>query len=434
MTAGRNRKVFVISLALQGAAAIALTVAARSGAAPSLVVLCLAVCFVPYAALLACAGALADPRAVSRIAIIAATLFGAAWVLAPPMLSDDLYRYLWEGRLWLEGLNPYRFAPDDPVAAHLRDEAWSRINNRPLASIYPPLSQMLFVVAAAFGGTATSVKILALLAHLVSAAVMGHVTSSSRTTVALALNPLLLSEAALNGHLDILCGMALLIAAWALGQRHFVRAGAAALAAIGLKLVGLVLLPLLWRRPKVLLATALGAALMLVPLFAWRVPADPVSGTGQFAARWRGNESLFAAVDYFSRLILEDDLAHLVARGLVALALSLLCVYVAWRRAPPLQAARLLVWAVLLLSPQVNPWYLAWLLPLELAAGASAGIAWSALVLVAYAPLDSWVAEGVWVMPLGLQILEYSLLAFALILDPRRPSLRLLPGTQPVPS
>jgi hypothetical protein len=173
---------------------------------------------------------------------------------------------------------------------------------------------------------------------------------------------------------------------------------------------------------------------MVVPLFAWRVPADPVSGTGQFATRWRGNESLFAAVDYLSCRVLDDDLAHLVARVLVALALVLLCIFVAGRRLPPLQSARVLVWAVLLLSPQVHPWYLAWLLPLELAAGASAGLAWSALVLVAYAPLDSWVAEGVWVMPPGLQILEYSLLGFALILDPRRPGLRRLPGRQPVSS
>jgi hypothetical protein len=245
---------------------------------------------------------------------------------------------------------------------------------------------------------------------------------------------LLLSEAALNGHFDILCGQALLIAVWALGQRRFARAGAATVAAIGLKLVGLVLLPLLWRRPKVLLATVLGAALMLVPLFGWRVPADPVSGTGQFAVRWRGNESLFAAVDYLSCRVLDGELAHLVARMLVAVALILLCIFVAGRRLPPLQSARVLVWSVLLLSPQVHPWYLAWLLPLEVAAGASAGLAWSALVLVAYAPLDSWVEQRVWVMPLGLQILEYSLLAFALILDRRRPRLRRLPSSQPVSS
>ena len=105
------------------------------------------------------------------------------------------------------------------------------------------------------------------------------------------------------------------------------------------------------------------------------------------------------------------------------MALLGLCVAVVHRRLPALTALRALVWAVLLLSPQVHPWYLAWLLPLEVAAGGKAGFVWSAAVLLAYAPLDRWLAEGVWDMPLGLQILEYSVLALALIADPRRPTL-----------
>ena len=108
---------------------------------------------------------------------------------------------------------------------------------------------------------------------------------------------------------------------------------------------------------------------------------------------------------------------------MVAAAFLALCGLVVYRRVPPMRAVRALVWALLLLSPQVHPWYLAWLLPLEVAAGASAGLIWSAAVLCAYAPLDLWVAEGVWDMPLWLQIFEYSVVALALILDPERPSI-----------
>jgi hypothetical protein len=79
---------------------------------------------------------------------------------------------------------------------------------------------------------------------------------------------------------------------------------------------------------------------------------------------------------------------------------------------------------VLLLSPQVHPWYLGWLLPLELACGGRAGLAWSALVLAAYAPLDRWATEGVWEMPMSVQLAEYLLLGVAIGLDPRRPRLR----------
>jgi hypothetical protein len=361
---------------------------------------------------------------LDRLALGAAVLFGAAFVPPLPILSDDLYRYLWEGRLWLEGHNPYRLAPADPALAYLRDDVWARINNKPLASIYPPLSQLLFVIAAALGGKIWTVKLLALGAHVTSVALVSRLCPRREAGLAIALNPLLLSEAALSGHFDILIGVALLAAASALTRHRFVQAGLAASAAAGLKVVGLALLPLFARRPRALTATALISAVLLVPLAWWRAPVDPVSGAGQFAARWRGNESGFALVEWLSHRLLAEPYADRVARAAVTVAVLGFCVAAARRSVPPLVASRAVVWTLLLLSPQVHPWYLAWLLPLEVAAGGAAGLIWSAAVLCAYAPLDRWVAEGVWHMPLWLQISEYSLVALALMLDPRRPSLR----------
>jgi hypothetical protein len=423
MMTRRDGALFALCLASQACIVCGLAFAARSGCSPSTVVAGLAVCFVPYAGVLAFSRSLPSQRALDRVAIVTALLFGAAFVFAPPLLSDDLYRYLWEGRLWLEGLNPYRIAPDDPALAHLRDDLWANINNKSLGSVYPPLSQLLFVVAEWLGGKVWTVKLLALLAHVLSVAVVARVSTARSASLAIALNPLLLGEGALSGHFDILCGVALLIAAWALARHQFVRAGIAACAAVGLKVVGLVALPLFARRPRVLVATGLVSALLLVPLAWSRAPVDPVSGAGQFATRWRGNESAFAVVDRLSRELFDQGSAALVARSVVVIALLALCALVVHRRVPPLQAIRSLVWAVLILSPQVHPWYLGWLLPLEVAAGGFAGLLWSAAVLCAYAPIDLWVAEGVWYMPPWLQIFEYSVVALALILDPRRPSL-----------
>ncbi len=428
MTTRWGGALFALCLALQGCIVAGLALAARSGCSPSTVVAGLAVCFVPYAGMLAFSRSLPSQRALDLIAIAAALLFGTAFVFAPPLLSDDLYRYIWEGRLWLEGLNPYRMAPNDPALAYLRDDVWANINNKPLGSVYPPLSQLLFIVAGWLGGKVWTLKLLALLAHVLSVALVTRIHTLRKASLALALNPLLLSEAALSGHFDIVCGVALLIAAWALARHRFVQAGVAACAAVGLKVVGLLVLPLFARRPRVLVVAGLVSALLLVPLVWLRVPVDPASGAGQFATRWRGNESAFAVLDYVSRQLFGQGSGDLVARVVVVAALLGLCALAVHRRVPPVRATRALVWALLLLSPQVHPWYLAWLLPLELAARGSAGFVWSAAVLCAYAPLDLWVAEGVWDMPLSLQIFEYSVVAFALLLDPRRPSLE-----RPVP-
>jgi hypothetical protein len=409
----------VLAVALETIAMLIVATFAKEGLLPSYVVYALLGAFVPYA--VACMASKDD--ASTRMALVVTALLGAALVFVPPALSDDLYRYLWEGRLWLLGENPYRIPPDDPSLAPLRDALWEPINNKSLASIYPPLLQLLFAAAALLGGKVWTIKLLALLGLLVSVAIVARVTRRPRLALALGLNPLALSETALNGHFDFLVGGLLLLAAGSLGRRAFWSAGVATWSAVGMKVIGLVLVPLFWRRPRALVAMLCGSALLLLPLVLWRAPGDPTSGPGQFAVRWQGNDSLFAILHVIAGRAMEPESAALAARLAVGVAMLGVTFLVLRAKQPPLESARVLIWAVLLLSPQVHPWYLGWLLPLELACGGRAGLAWSALVFAAYAPLDRWATGGVWDMPVWVQVLEYLLLGAALLLDPRRPAI-----------
>lgn len=419
---GRGRQyLFVASVVMQGLIVIglALLVLAVGSAAPSTIAIGLGVCFIPYALALGLAGQLTRERA-SRVALGALLILGLAFVVTPPVLSDDVYRFLWEGRLWLEGLNPYHLAPADPALEHLRDDVWAQINNKSLASIYPPLSQVLFALIALLGGGIWTAKLLALLAHAVTTIVVSRISPDPRAPLALGLNPLLLSEGALHGHFDLLTGLALLVAAWGLARHRVVRAAIAICVAVGLKAVGVVMAPLFLRRPIALSAVVVVSTLVLFPLAAFRPIADAASGPVQFAARWRGNESIYAFIEWMSRQVLEESAAIAVARAtVVGVVLAVGTISVA-KHIAPLRAARIILWTTLLLSPQVHPWYLAWLLPIEIVSGGLAGLVWSATVLCAYAPLDRWLAEGVWEMPIALQIFEYSAVALALIIEGRR--------------
>jgi alpha-1,6-mannosyltransferase len=62
---------------------------------------------------------------------------------APPFLSTDLYRYIWDGRVQLAGIDPYRYIPDDSALLSLRDEAiYPHVNRHEYArTIYPPMAQ-----------------------------------------------------------------------------------------------------------------------------------------------------------------------------------------------------------------------------------------------------------------------------------------------------
>jgi hypothetical protein len=415
-----GRTLFVLAVFLELVAMLIVGSFARGGALPSRVVVTLLAAFVPYLAALFLSK---SREPTTPMAVAATAALGAVLVFAPPVLSDDLYRYLWEGRVWLLGENPYRIPPSDPSLAAFRDALWEPINNKALASIYPPFLQVVFVMSALLGGHVWTIKLLALLGLLLSVFVIARVSKRPRLALALGLNPLALSETALNGHFDFLVGGLLLLAAASLGRHALRLAGIATSVAVGLKVVGLVLAPLFWRRPRALLATSCVSALLLFPLVLSRAPGDPTSGPGQFAVRWQGNDSVFALVDWTVRQLTEPETAALVARLVVGLAMFAVAAIVLRANRPPLESARTLIWAVLLLSPQVHPWYLGWLLPLELACGGRAGLGWSALVLAAYAPLDRWITDGVWAMPVWLQLAEYLLLGVAVLLDPRRPRL-----------
>ena len=59
---------------------------------------------------------------------------------ATPTLSDDIYRYRWDGRVQQAGIDPYAYAPNDPALASLRDADFTRINFPHLRTVYPPVT------------------------------------------------------------------------------------------------------------------------------------------------------------------------------------------------------------------------------------------------------------------------------------------------------
>ncbi|MFP5375860.1 MAG: hypothetical protein ACLGIO_03640, partial [Acidimicrobiia bacterium] len=114
------------------------------------------------------AGALLVSRLPRRWALVAcavgAVAIRAAALTAPPNMSDDLYRYAWDAKVQLSGVDPYERPPLDPELAPLR-ERWlfpdlaesdaTRINRPAVRTIYPPLAQAWFVaVRVVTGGAA----------------------------------------------------------------------------------------------------------------------------------------------------------------------------------------------------------------------------------------------------------------------------------------
>lgn len=156
----------------------------------------------------------------AAILLVAAALRLLALPL-PPTLSDDVHRYVWDGRVVLAGENPYRLAPDDPGLEPLRrrDGAlWDRLDHRGVPTVYPPVALGAFAAAAATPWPVPALKALLAAADLAGCGLLlvlaGGLGLPRARTAWYAWNPLVAVETAGMGHVDALAVAFALGAAW----------------------------------------------------------------------------------------------------------------------------------------------------------------------------------------------------------------------------
>jgi hypothetical protein len=93
-------------------------------------------------------------RAALVVILLAAVVFRATLLDLPPTLSDDFHRYQWEGRIQLEGHNPYLTVPADPELEALRPAVYDRLPGKDVPTPYAPLTELFFWLAAYLDGQA----------------------------------------------------------------------------------------------------------------------------------------------------------------------------------------------------------------------------------------------------------------------------------------
>jgi alpha-1,6-mannosyltransferase len=354
-------------------------------------------------------------------------------VLTPPTLSDDMYRYVWEGRLQGHGISPYAYPPDAPAVAHLRDEPiWPLVNRKSAITVYPPAAEAAyallwrlwpdsvrwFQIAMAGGGLLAGALLVGLLQAL----------RLPETRLLIYLwSPLLVFETAHGAHVDGLVLPVLVGAWWARVRERDWLVGVLLGLATALKLYPALLLPALWRpnhrrgRWQLPLAFGITVAACYAPYVVW-------SGIGVlgFLPKYfneRFNLGLAGLlIPLFTRLNIDPS------RGILILTLLGLASAAVWLVVRPAadgaMALRRCIWLIgifTLLTQNLFAWYLLWTLPLIalfLQPGPVAGLGpdgwtgwwlFSGLVMLSYSFFMSWrpvpFLLGVQFIPLYLLLL-----------------------------
>lgn len=307
------------------------------------------------------------------ILLVAGSLRAIA-LFAPPALSTDAFRYVWDGRVQAAGVNPYRYVPADPALAGLRDAAiYPNINRADYAhTIYPPTAQAAFLAIERVSDSLIGMKLGMLVFDAVSIACLLALLRRNglpRSRVLLyAWHPLPIWEFAGTGHVDAVAIAFLLLAFLAASRRASVWTGVALAAATLVKFYPVVAAPTLYRRWDWRLP--LGFAVTIIALY---LPYLSVgSGVLGFLSGYTNEEGMRDGSGIFLWAFLKDW-CH-VPEGLVryfpVLAGLLLLGAALWTQSADRQRAAGDVGAALglaslftlLVSPH-DPWYFTWLVP-----------------------------------------------------------------------
>jgi alpha-1,6-mannosyltransferase len=250
-----------------------------------------------------------DERVAVTVALTLAVAMRLLLVGEEPFLSNDLYRYIWDGRVQAAGINPYLYVPADPTLTMLRDAAiFPHINRADYAvTVYPPVAQAIYLAITRIAETPLVMRLAMVGFEAVTIVVLldliRRLALPRTAVVAYAWHPLAIFEVANNGHAEAAMVALLILGVWLLVRARRIAGAVVVTLAALVKPYAVLVLPAFWRP------------------WDWRVPLAIVATVLFGYAPYLGAG---AAVLGFGRgYIAEEGLASGEGIWLVALAQSL---------------------------------------------------------------------------------------------------------------
>ena len=221
-----------------------------------------------------------------------ALFFRLALLASIPQLSNDFYRFLWDGRLLAEGYNPFLHQPESLLADKPGLIAQGRELVQGMGSLnasnfscYPPLNQLLFLIPEwlSDSGIRSSVIVMRL---LIIAADLGtlwfgwkllrKLGKDPRWIALYILNPFQVMEVSGNLHFEGVMIFFLVLALYTLLSGKWIWSAVFFSFSVAVKLIPLIFLPLLWKQLGWRKALLYYGLVFLVQVILWA----PFLGTG----------------------------------------------------------------------------------------------------------------------------------------------------------
>ncbi|MFA3782238.1 hypothetical protein ABRY23_04155 [Melioribacteraceae bacterium 4301-Me] len=359
-------------------------------------------------------------RSLLYFSIIVGLLIRLSFISTMPIGSDDVYRYMWDGKVQAHGINPYLYTPDNSKLNYLHSELLpASINFKNLKTVYFPLSQWFFLVAYSVSGESIwGYKLLLFICELFTIIVLLKLINSfelkNKLVLFYALCPLPIIQFAVDSHLDGFGLPLLILSIFFYAKNKKIIALIFLGLSLSIKPVGLMLIPILFLNEKKwydrIKAVLIPSAVLFVQFLPYMFTANPFEGLFIFAENWTFNGSAFQIINYF---INNNQVSRIISGFL--LLLSVLPIYLG-----KLNFNAKIYYAVLLLlifSPVVHPWYITWLAVLLPIYPAVSGVLFASLSSLTAVTIMNYQLYGIWKDYWQVLTVEYTPVIIFLIIE-----------------
>ena len=348
-----------------------------------------------------------------KFLLVAGIIFRLIFLFATPNLSQDFFRFIWDGQLILNGINPYLYLPDELMAqgqlaisnAQVLHEGMGELSARHFSN-YPPLNQFLFSLGAFFGGKNILGAIIAMRLIIILADIgiyyfgrklLKQLNRSPYLIFWYFLNPLIIIELAGNLHFE---GVMLFFFIWSiylLSVHKWLSAAVIYALSISMKLIPLMFLPLFLKhlglKKSLLFYTVIAAVslALLLPLYSPEFIDNYYETVGLWFSNFEFNASIYNLVKKIAIQFEAKPWELIKSYGKITPYITIVIVLLVsfFRKNQKLSvllgSMLIILSSYYFLSTTVHPWYIIFLILITIYTDMRFPLFWSAMVILSYA-------------------------------------------------
>ena len=348
--------------------------------------------------------------------IAVGVLVRLSFINTSPIGSDDIYRYIWDGKIQNAGINPYLYKPTDNNLKSLHSSVLpDKMNFKEMKTIYFPLSQWLFYSGYKLSGeNYWGYKLLLLVFELMTFyalyILLKELNIELKNILLYVLCPLPIIQFAVDAHLDGFGLPILLLAIYYYTKEKKTLSAILLGLSFSIKPVGIIMIPVFFLaeknfkdRLKFLFIPFIAFGFQFIPYI---FTTNPFEAFLIYTKNWFYNGLVFNFLNHF---IHNNQTSRMICSGM--LFILVLPIYFSKKKWEDKIYYSLIM--LMIFSPVVHPWYIAWV-----AIFISLNQKWSAIVFTAACSLTSftlinYISTGVWKDYWLVQLVEYiSLIIF----------------------